>query len=162
MTVARLPSRTRRPLQADVVAFDRHGRAVLLVEARPDGGCNGAMTAPRQLALRLRAAEPTIPFGMSADLAEMRIFGWDGRALSHLSTLRTEPILSAYDPEFGRKRIFKEYFITLIEGWLRDVAYGWKSERPPELDALESIHLAERLKGGTTSPGVMIGGTPVP
>jgi hypothetical protein len=64
--------------------------------------------------------------------------------------LDTREILQFYDPEFPGKRVFESYLLTLVEAWLRDLAYHWKSENPPGSAELERVGLLERLQGGTT------------
>jgi hypothetical protein len=55
-----------------------------------------------------------------------------------------------YDPEFPRERVFESYLLTLVEAWLRDLAYHWKSENPPGSEELGRAGLLEKLEGGTT------------
>ncbi len=50
------------------------------------------------------------------------------------------------------------YLETLVEAWLRDLAYHWKSETPPESEKLAEIGLLQRLEGGTTHSLVNING----
>ena len=48
--------------------------------------------------------------------------------------------------------------MRLIEAWLRDLAYNWKSEIPPASEQIAAIGLLPLLAGGTTKSGVEIGG----
>jgi hypothetical protein len=70
-------------------------------------------------------------------------------------------ILVQYDPDFGNGRIFGHYLATLIEGWLRDLAYHWNSATPPAQDEMAAIGLLERLEGGTTLSEVWLAGDPL-
>jgi hypothetical protein len=45
---------------------------------------------------------------------------------------------------------FESYLLTLVEAWLRDLAYHWKSEDPPGSEELGRAGLLEKLEGGTT------------
>ena len=67
---------------------------------------------------------------MLVTLEDIRIFRWDGAALSEVLHLPTADALSFYDPEFREKRVYEDYLAALVETWLRDVAYHWKSEAP--------------------------------
>jgi hypothetical protein len=67
-------------------------------------------------------------------------------------------VLRHYDAEFSNKRIFELYLTTLVEAWLRDLAYHWKSEKPPASEQLAAIGLLQQLEGGTTQPEVALGG----
>jgi hypothetical protein len=46
--------------------------------------------------------------------------------------------------------VFESYLLTLVEAWLRDLSYHWKSENPPGSEELRSAGLLKRLEGGTT------------
>jgi hypothetical protein len=67
-------------------------------------------------------------------------------------TFSAGDILTTYDPKYREKAdaggILWSYLTALIVAWLRDMAYHWKSEKPPGTDELEKIGLAARLEGG--------------
>jgi hypothetical protein len=68
--------------------------------------------------------------------------------------LDTPKVLSHYDPDFAGKRIFEFYLLTLVEAWLRDLAYHWKSPNPPGSEELQAAGFLGRVEGGTTQrPG---------
>jgi hypothetical protein len=54
--------------------------------------------------------------------------------------------LSIYEPEFREKRFFEFYLETLIQGWLRDLAYNWKTENPPKYNELAKIGFVQKLE----------------
>ncbi|MDQ3814447.1 MAG: hypothetical protein M3347_10910, partial [Armatimonadota bacterium] len=88
---------------------------------------------------------------MLVDRQMIQIFRWDGEKLSGpLFQAPTASVLSFYDPEFEAKEIFEYYLGKLVEAWLRDIAYHWKSENPPYYAHLVAIGLAEKLRAGTT------------
>lgn len=145
---------------ADIVALDAQGNPILLVEVK------GTRRLPEQrrkdilLSLNKFATKFSIPYIMFVDLDNVKIYknkehpdsDW---ADSPLETIVTERILAEYDPEFNQKstkigRVFSHYLERLTEGWLRDIAYKWKSGTPPFSDRLQAIGLAERLNNGTT------------
>lgn len=140
--------KTLNPIRADIIALDAQDRPVLLIEvkARPH---ENIYDRP-QLVDDLREAGHVLPYAMLVTLEDIRIFRWDGAALSELLHLPTADALSFYDPEFREKTIYSYYLIRLIETWLRDVAYHWKSEAPPFFEQLTQIGLTERIKDGTT------------
>ena len=116
--------------RTDIVALDSDGWIVLLVES----------------------------IGGAAKQRALSNFQWDGANLSELITLKTAAVLSHYDPEFGSKPIFEPYLITLVDVWLRDLAYHWKVGIPPASEQLAAIGLLQRLEGGTTQTEVEFGG----
>lgn len=67
-----------------------------------------------------------------------------------VAQLLTREMLEPYEPNFTKKRVFEPYLVTLVEAWLRDMAYHWKSEIPPGWDALRGTGLLERIEEGTT------------
>jgi len=143
---------TRQTTRIDLAAFDRLGQPVLLVEVK-------AMTGARFIALGwwmdllsdFHSTGLPIPYWMLVDLEEILIF--DGDRIVNptpLVTLITADILGNYDPNFGRKRVFDDYLRGLVEAWLQDFAFEWKSVTPPAQEQLAAIGLAERLRGGAT------------
>jgi hypothetical protein len=146
----------------DIVARDRDGRVVLFVDVT----AREAREEPASDAQWVRPATetgPLPPFFMRADLESISIYRRDERpvvieveedrpvafhSLSLITHLKTASVLSHYDAEFGQKSIYRDYLVTLVEGWLRDLAFHWKSETPPGSDQLAAIGLLSRLEGG--------------
>ncbi|MBD2354300.1 type I restriction enzyme HsdR N-terminal domain-containing protein [Tolypothrix sp. FACHB-123] len=144
---------------ADIIVLDKEEQIVLLVEVKATKlkGGDAKDKALSQLKSYLQNAKNTRfylaheTFAMLADLGNVDIFKWDGNKFSDsLISLETANILSHYDPEFSRRRIFGLYLETLVEAWLRDLAYHWKSETPPASEKLLEIGLLQKLEGGTT------------
>lgn len=146
---------------ADIVAFNNIGMPVLLVEIKPNNFNGDNLSnekAIEQMIYHLKLADKLIPFAMLVTLKTIQIFEWNGENLSKpIVCLRSADILNYYDAEFTNKRIFRLYLTTLVEAWLRDLAYHWKSQNPPALKELESIGLLEKLADGTTQAEVKIG-----
>ena len=133
--------------QADLVVRDRQNRSVLLVEVKSRAVSLSALHLPDSL---LSASEK-VPFAMWVDPEELRIFrGGFGDLSNPVCTLRTRDILQHYDREFASKRIFSPYLTTLVDAWLRDLAYHWKSPMPPASAELEALGLLQQLSGGST------------
>ena len=142
--------------RVDLVALDRDERIVLLVEFR--GGA-AEQKAISDLTSYFKAANMVIPFAMLVDLEDIQIFQWDGANLSEpISSLKTAAVLSHYEPEFSSKQIFYTYLITLLDVWLHDLEFHWKSKTPPASEQLAAIGLLPLLEGGTTQTEVELGG----
>lgn len=137
----------------DIIASNREGQTVLVVEVKATKlkDSKTKQWAIEKLKSYLQVANPKIPFAMLADLEDIEIFQWDGVNLSEpVSILKTATVLNHYDPEFSSKRIFGPYHKTLVEAWLRDLAYNWKSETPPASAELAAIGLLQVLDDGDT------------
>jgi hypothetical protein len=137
----------------DLIACNREGQTVLVVEVKATQlkDSKAKEWAFERLKSYLQAANTKILFAMLADLENIEIFQWDGVNLSEpVSVLKTATVLNHYDPEFSSKRIFGPYHQTLVEAWLRDLAYHWKSETPPGSEELATIGLLQVLEDGDT------------
>ncbi|WP_066427053.1 hypothetical protein [Anabaena sp. 4-3] len=80
-----------------------------------------------------------IPYGMTATPQTINIFKWDGKKLETIYTFPTHEVMSEYDSEFANKRISEFYLETLVESWLRDLAYHWKTDNPPKAQELDFL-----------------------
>ena len=140
--------------QIDVLAHDQRGQAVLMVEVKGIPQSHAALEALRHSVARL---SPPIPYAMLVDPRDIVLFAWDGKELKELQRLETPRILRHYDPHFGDKRVFEDTLQLLVEAWIRDVAFHWKSAEPPGYRELKAAGLAARLADGTTQTGVTIG-----
>lgn len=152
----------QNPILADIIAFNNIGKPILLIEVKSNGsktvGRLQAKTAINKIVYYLNLADQLIPFAMLVTPENIQIFQWDEKKLSKpIVCLQTADILSYYEPEFRDKRIFSLYLTTLVEAWLRDLAYHWKSQNPPGSQELEAISLLEKLADGTTQTEVKIG-----
>lgn len=143
-TLNRMPSRV---YTADIVAFSSDDVPVMLVEVKARQ--EEKVFDKEQLIQYLQAA-PDIPYATLVTLRDVQIFEWKSQTLSSLMTASTVDVLSEYEPEFGQKTIYEYYLTTLVETWLRDVAYHWKLASPPLFEQLSRLGLAEKLNEGTT------------
>ncbi len=98
----------------------------------------------------MEALGQPVRFLLAIDPVSIRLYEWNGHEHIGLVELNTTEVLQRYEPEFGHRRIFKRYFVTIVEGWLRDLAYHWKSKDPPGAEDLRRVGLLEQLEGGTT------------
>jgi hypothetical protein len=131
----------------DAAVVDRENHTVALVEVKAHPVERWAITLPRQLA---KFAEP-VAFVLTTDPNSIQLYRSEGDSLGEpIVRLDTLQVLQHYDPEFPRERVFEPYLLTLVEAWLRDLAYHWKSEDPPGSEELGRTGLLEKLEGGTT------------
>jgi hypothetical protein len=137
-----------------VVAYDRDGRDILAVEVK-----SRAIAQPEDLVTDLMHRAPAIDLWMLVDPREIRVYvrGRENGA-EGVAELDTRQVLAKYDEQFGRTTVFEPYLTTLVEAWLRDLAYHWKHADPPGSHELQSSGLADRLRGGSTEREVLIGG----
>ena len=146
---------------ADIIAEDREGRPVLLVEVK-----TGPITEDR---LRwflddLAEAPETITFGMLVDPGLIRLYRRGNP--TPIREFDAIEVLRHYSPDYageatrsGHKRILELHIRTLIGAWLRDLAYRWKETgQPPMMEELEEVGLLDSLKDGTTTDEVAIDG----
>jgi hypothetical protein len=148
---------TNNSQSVDLVAVDRDGRSILLGQVKTHPVAE--QDAAQQLISNLQALEEPVPYALLVDPDQIRFYRWDGEALSApVCTLPTSDVLRHYDPELSQRRVFDEYLTTLVEAWLRDLAYHWKSTRPPAADGLDRAGFLRRLEGGGTLSGVRLSG----
>lgn len=147
----------------DLVAEDRDGRPVLIVEVK---------SAPIRdesegwFLSTFEGAPPTVRFGMLVDFAFIRIY----RRGESAPTARfdTGEVLRHYSPTYsereyphGHVRILELHIRTLLDAWLQDLIYHWKSAQPPKIDDIATMGLLGMIEGGTTSEEVMLDGGPL-
>src|SRR5262249_55269990 len=135
------------------------GRDVLLVDVK-------AMELSEELARStldyMRGARLPARFGMVADRDKIRIADYEaGGGDAIVCVLDSADVLRHYEPDFGAKRIFHHYLTSLVDAWLSDIAYHWKTDVPPGTQELTSIGLLPVLEGGTTRREVIIETDPV-
>lgn len=146
---------------ADIVVLNKDDKVVLLVEIKGTklAGREAKQKAISSLQSYLQSTKKDIHFAMLADLNNIEIFQWNGEYFSEpIISLNTAEILSNYDGEFRNKKILEFYLETLVEAWLRDLAYHWKSETQPAAKELAEIGLLQQLAGGTTHSQVNLCG----
>jgi hypothetical protein len=139
----------------DFLAFNKDGQIVLIAEVKGFPYNFQDTKAKNYATLRLidylHNAQILIPFAMLVDVNTILIFKWDSNNLSEpIITLNTADVLIDYDPNFLDKKIFSFYIKGLLEAWVRDLAYNWKSEIPPFTNEMAAIGLLQLLKNGKT------------
>ncbi|MCC3515212.1 MAG: hypothetical protein JGK03_09455 [Microcoleus sp. PH2017_25_DOB_D_A] len=156
------------PVDADVIALDKDDRIVVLIEVEiiqaqeadaKQKIVNRAIDWLKAVLAKLSERNAIVPYAMFVDAEQILIFKWDGVNLSEpVCTLNTGEICRYYMPSFGSKWIFERTIEGLIESWLHDLDYNWKSESPPASEQIAAIGLLPLLAGGTTKSGVELGG----
>jgi hypothetical protein len=155
------------PIDADIIALDKDDRIVALIEVKIIQAQDKAAKQRivdysidwlKAALAKMSELRAVIPYAMFVDTEQILIFKWDGVNLSEpVCSLNTGEILRYYEPEFGSKRISGRYLEALVESWLRDLAYHWKSEIPPASEQVATIGLLKMLADGTTKSGVQLG-----
>ena len=131
----------------DTAVVDREDQTVALVEVKADPIERWRTILPRQLA---KFAED-VTFVLRIDLNSIQLYRSGGEDLGEpIVRLDTPQVLQHYDTGFAGKRVFHSYLVTLVEVWLDDLAYHWKSEDPPGSEELGRAGLFEKIEGGTT------------
>ncbi len=131
----------------DAVVVDKENRAVALVEVKSQPVENWS----KILQSRLRQIAEQAAFLLTVDPNSTHVYKICGESLGKpVVELGTAEILRHYDPDFPRERLFEPYLLTLVEAWLRDLAYHWKSTSPPGAEELRAAGMLEMLEGGTT------------
>jgi hypothetical protein len=143
--------------QPDLVALDQNKQVVLVAEvkASPSAFSNANIrnAGIAQVLKFLSIINYIVPYIMLADTNNIFIYRWDGKSVSEpILSLRTVDVLSYYEPEFNQKQIFSLYLTGLVEAWISDFCYHWKSEFPPAYQEISDIGLMEKLEGGITEP----------
>lgn len=143
---------------ADVIAYDRDDRPVLVAAVKAfEMALEDVPRAIDHIAYPGWWLPPR--FLMLADYGSIRVIesAPDG-SRSIILELPTAEVLGHYDEEVGemfqKQGIYHPYLRRLVEGWLRDLAYHWKSPTPPASADLEKTGLLALLDGGTTRSGV--------
>ncbi len=141
----------------DIIAENKKGEPVLLIEVKAEN-INNIEKARDWLIAHSQSYQQKIkeiiPFIMLVDYENIEIFKLNqNQSFAPILTLKTAPILSYYEPTYEQKTIYYHYLVRLIEAWLRDLAYHWKSEIPPALEKITEIGLLKHLDDGTTKSG---------
>ena len=96
----------------------------------------------------LRKSQGKIPFLMLVSLDNICIYS--PKQSAPVASWKTADILEFYEPKFLQKRILPNYLMALVEAWLNDLAYHWKSPNPPGTLALKNLGLLDKLINTST------------
>jgi hypothetical protein len=88
-----------------------------------------------------------VHFLMFVNLKQIRIY--QSGNYQPVMILKTEKILSFYAPNYQEyKVIFQDYLVGLVNSWLSDLSYHWKSQNPPFQTQINEIGLTSLLENG--------------
>lgn len=133
----------------DAVVTDRDELPVALIQVK--GRPLGKDWMPLLRSELAQRPFPAADFLLAIDPVSIHLHTLTDKELSEpVLRLDTPQVLSHYDPDFAGKRIFEFYLLTLVEAWLDDLAYHWKSPVPPGSDELKATGFLSRVEGGTT------------
>jgi hypothetical protein len=126
-----------------IVAKDQEDQPVLMIDVRfPE-----RYSSPELNILKMENYQH-IPFLMYANTNVMRIF--KAPNFAEIIRLDTKTVLAFYNPESVKRMIFQSTLLTLLQAWLHDLSYHWKSKNPPYIEEIKSIDLYDLLVNGTT------------
>lgn len=133
--------------EADILVTAAEGRPLLVVEVKRLDFYQEALGQLEQYSQAIGAE-----FVMAVDPKHILVAPTlDGRPQwERAITLSTSAILRHYADVPDLERIEGFYLESLVEAWLRDFSFSWKSARPPGYDELETIGLASRLRQSET------------
>lgn len=126
-----------------IVALDKDDQPVLMIDVR-----SSDFFALTDINILKMENYQHIPFLMFVNSNVIRIFKTPN--FEEILRLDTKETLKFYGEKITQKRIYTSYLMGLIEGWLRDIAYHWKSEIPPHQEEIQKIGLLDYLTDGTT------------
>jgi hypothetical protein len=145
-------------MRADLIARDREGRPVLVVEVKTRPARQTDLQQLRASIDTISAASAAggIVYGMLVDPESIVVLTRNG----HLPDLclgpyRTTEVLSHYDPDFQgpegqlvSAKVFGIYLRGLVEGWFQDLVLHWTEGEPPLRNELAEVGLLQRLEDG--------------
>jgi hypothetical protein len=138
-----LPEITAIDFEPSILAKDQEDQPILMIDVRfPE-----RYSSPDLKILKMEKYQH-IPFLMYANTNVMRIFKTP--TFEEIARLDTKKVLAFYNPESITRMIFQRTLLTLIQSWLHDLSYHWKSENPPYFEEIKTIGLSTLLVNGTT------------
>jgi len=144
---------------ADVVAFDRDDRPVVVVAAADRMIYPQELDSYREV---LSAIRKDIPFAILAFAEEMTIFRKHRtRSLEPVATIPTREVIRYYYPSLADRRLSKTFIAGAIDVWFSDFIHHWKSPTPPYSETMASLGLMERLENGRSKVRVRLACLPV-
>jgi hypothetical protein len=140
-----MPRTAENAFDAAILDSENRPVAVVEVKTRPVAGWEAILHS--QLA---KLAEE-VTYVVTIDPSRIHVYKPTGEKVGEpIVHFDTGTILKHYDADFSKKRVFEDYLLTLVEAWIRDLAYHWKSEIPPGSQELEHAGVLQKIAGGTT------------
>src|SRR5262245_29108624 len=148
-----------KDIELDLAMLDKNRQMFLIAEVKRNKQTFRDFEAMESSAASLEQLGHSVAFAVLADPEMINIFEWKGENLQGpIAALNTRSVLSEYEPEFGKRTVYEAYLLTLLESWLRDMAYHWKSDTPPGVDDIRKAGLLEKIEGGTTVSHMKVAG----
>lgn len=126
-----------------IVVKDKDDQPILMIDVR-----FSAMYGSPELDILKMEKYQHIPFLMFVNSNVIRIF--KSPNFAEVARLKTKKVLGFYDADSIEGIIYQSTLITLIQSWLRDLDYHWKSENPPYIEEMKEIGLFALLDDVTT------------
>ena len=126
-----------------IVAKDKNDQPILMIDVRASD-----FYALTDINILKMEDYQHIPFLMFVNSHAIRIFKTTN--FTEVLRLNTRETLKFYAHQVTKDRISTSFVMRLIQAWLRDLAYHWKSEIPPQMEAIKQIGLLDYLANGTT------------
>ncbi|WP_413171215.1 hypothetical protein [Anabaena azotica] len=126
-----------------IVAKNKDEQPILMIDVR-----FSAMYASPELNILEMEKYKHIPFLMFVNSNVIRIF--KSLNFEEVARFDTKKVLGFYDADSIEGIIYQSTLITLIQSWLRDLDYHWKSENPPYIEEMKEIGLFALLDDITT------------
>ncbi len=126
-----------------IVVKDKNENPVLMIDVR-----FSAVYSAIDLEIKKMEKYENIPFLMFVNSHVIKIF--KAPNFKEFAILPTQEILLYYNPEIANQMLFQSSLITLLQAWVRDLAYHWKSQEPPFIKEIKEIGLFDYLIDGST------------
>jgi len=126
-----------------IIAKDKDDQPILIINVIFSG-----MYASPDLEILKMEKYQHIPFLMFVNSNVMRVF--KSPTFTEIARFETKKVLAYYNPESIEGIIYQSTLMNLIQSWLRDIAYHWKSEHPPYSEEMKEIGLSDLLFDGST------------
>ncbi len=144
---------------ADVVAFDRDDKPILMASAEEQVAEPQILESYLEV---LQSIRRNIPFAILANIETMTLYRKHRtRSLEPVATIPTQEVIGFYYPRWVGKRVSKVFIAGTIDAWLRDFMRHWTSPTPPCSETMASLGLVERLEKGWTKERVRLACLPV-
>ena len=126
----------------DIVVKDKDDRPMMFVHVR-----SYRTFSSEDLTIHHLEDYQHVPFLMFVNLKQIRIY--QSGNYQPVMILKTEEFLSFYAPTYQEyKVIFQDYLVGLVNSWLSDLSYHWKSKNPPFQKQINEIGLTSLLENG--------------
>lgn len=126
-----------------IIAKDKDDQPILIINVIFSG-----MYASPDLEILKMEKYQNIPFLMFINSNVIRVF--KSPTFAEIARFETKKVLAYYNPDSIEGIIYQSTLMTLIQSWLHDIAYHWKSENPPYSEEMKEIGLYDLLFDGTT------------